>query len=242
MNINPEINVWQLLSAAFPPQQVRWRIGRKSKKGDRALPLAYIDARDVMERLDGVMGPADWQDSYTETERGRVICSLKLNINGEWITKSDGAGDTQVEGDKGAISDAFKRAAVKWGIGRYLYAMDAPWVSIDEWGKFTPDSVKRLETIAAKNYRTETLPTKKENEAAVRKWVPNYGALLEYDAEDVDKLLACAGHRLADVDAFCDAKDRPRLEKMLPEQLNQAVEYFLSPKGSKALQDFRSSQ
>ena len=241
MIINPEINIWDLLSRPFAPGQVRWRIGRKSKKGDKAMPLAYIDARDVMDRLDGVMGPADWQTSYTETTRGRVICSLSLNINGEWISKSDGAGDTQVEGEKGAISDAFKRAAVHWGIGRYLYGMDAPWVAINQWGQFTPEALKRLEQTAAKHYRVVTLPTKEENEAAVKRWLPSYGALLEYDAEDVDKLMATVGFRLADVDAFCDAKDRPRLEKMLPEQLNQAVEFFLSTKGAEALRNFKGT-
>jgi len=237
MNTNSEINIWELLARPFAPGQVRWRIGRKSKKGDKAMPLAYIDARDVMDRLDGVMGPADWQTSYTETTRGRVICSLSLNINGEWITKSDGAGDTQVEGEKGAISDAFKRAAVHWGIGRYLYGMDAPWVAINQWGQFTPEALKRLEQTAAKSYRAAA----PAETASPAKWVPSYGALLEYDAEDVDKLIATVGFRLADVDAFCDAKDRPRLEKMLPEQLNQAVEFFLSTKGAAALRNFKGT-
>ena len=235
MNINPEINTWELLSRAFAPNQVRWRIGRKSKKGDKAMPLAYIDARDVMDRLDGVMGPDGWQSSYTETVRGRVICSLSLNINGEWITKSDGAGDTQVEGEKGAISDAFKRAAVHWGIGRYLYAMDAPWVAINDWGQFTPGALKQLEQTAAKSYRVE--PPAEKRPA----WIPAAGQLQAYEAAAVDKMIAKVGFRLSDVDAFCDAKDRPRLEKMAPEQLNQALEFFLSNRGAIALQNFRGA-
>ena len=35
------------------------------------------------------------------------------------------------KGIKGAASDAFKRAAVKWGIGRYLYAMQPVWIAFD---------------------------------------------------------------------------------------------------------------
>ena len=129
MDVNPdsEVSIFESLARPFPGFAVRWRIGRKSKKGDKAMPLAYIDARDVMDRLDGVVGPQNWQTKYTETASGRVICELSILVNGEWITKSDGAGDTQVEREKGAISDAFKRAAVHWAIGRYLYSMDAPW-------------------------------------------------------------------------------------------------------------------
>ena len=48
--------------------------------------------------------------------------------------KADGAGDTAVEADKGALSDAFKRAAVRWGVGRYLYGMPSPWVGIEKQG------------------------------------------------------------------------------------------------------------
>lgn len=111
-----EMTVFEELSKPFPPKAVHWRRGGEGY-------LAYIDARDVMERLDAVVGPDRWSDSYDETPSGRVICNLGLRINGEWISKSDGAGSTSFEGEKGAISDAFKRAAVKWGIGRYLYAL-----------------------------------------------------------------------------------------------------------------------
>jgi hypothetical protein len=238
MDVNPksEVSIFDSLARPFSGFAVRWRIGRKSKNGDKAMPLAYIDARDVMDRLDGVVGPQNWQSKYIETNSGRVLCELSILLDGQWITKSDGAGDTQVEREKGAISDAFKRAAVHWGIGRYLYAMDAPWLPIDKWSQFTDSSKKRLAQIAD-NAAGMKQPTKSE----VARWIPSYGALLEYDAEDVDKLLATVGMKLADVDAFCDSKDRPRLEAMLPEQLNKAVEFFLSNKGVEALTTFRGS-
>jgi len=38
-----------------------------------------------------------------------------------WVTKSDGADDSSIESAKGGISDSLKRAAVQYGIGRYLY-------------------------------------------------------------------------------------------------------------------------
>lgn len=115
------------LSAEFPRADIHWRAQTLTKNGDKALALAYLDARDVMGRLDDVCGPENWQDKYTETPRGRMICSIGIRVGDIWVWKSDGAGDTAVEGEKGGISDAFKRAAVKWGIGRYLYDMKAVW-------------------------------------------------------------------------------------------------------------------
>lgn len=145
-----------LLLDEFPKEAVSWRAQTLNKDGTSAMALAYIDARDVMRRLDAACGTG-WQDSYTETPKGRIICTISLLIDGQWISRSDGAGDTDVEGEKGAISDAFKRAAVKWGIGRYLYDMPAPWVPCESyerngkrvWSKWTEDPwkyVRRKET------------------------------------------------------------------------------------------------
>lgn len=122
------------LAAEFPKEAISWRAQTVTKDGAKAMALAYIDARDVMERLDDICGPENWQDRY-EFSGPKTICYLQIKIDGEWVTKADGAGDTAVEAEKGAISDAFKRAAVKWGIGRYLYALDAPWVPCEsaEW-------------------------------------------------------------------------------------------------------------
>lgn len=129
------MNLSDQLRAPFNPAAIHWRIQTLSGDKSRGLALAYIDARDVMKRLDDVVGPEGWQDRYTESAKGRVICELSININGEWITKSDGAGDTAVEGEKGGISDAFKRAAVKWGIGRYLYQLGNTWVAVKPRGR-----------------------------------------------------------------------------------------------------------
>ena len=111
MNVHDQLN--------RPFKRIHFRPGGGGKK------LAYIDARDVQRRLDEVFGWDGWQTYYDETQSGRVICRLSVydSDKGEWITKSDCAGDTAVEGEKGAASDAFKRAAVSFGIGRYLYNM-----------------------------------------------------------------------------------------------------------------------
>lgn len=124
---------WQALAAEFPRGAVHWRAQTLTKNGDKALALAYLDARNVQNRLDDVCGPAGWATEFTETPSGRVLCTLSIKVGDEWVAKTDGAGNTDVEGEKGAISDAFKRAAVHWGIGRYLYALDAVWVPCETW-------------------------------------------------------------------------------------------------------------
>lgn len=118
---------FKALAAEFPRDAIHWRAQTLTKNGDKALALAYLDARDVMDRLDEVCGPDRWQSSFTETPKGRVICTISIHTENGWISKSDGAGNTDVEGEKGGISDALKRAAVSWGIGRYLYRLDAVW-------------------------------------------------------------------------------------------------------------------
>lgn len=124
---------FQALAAEFPREAISWRAQSVTRDGKKAMALAYIDARDVMRRLDEVCGPENWKDSYVETAKGRVLATIEIWTGDRWVSKSDGAGDTDVEGDKGGISDAFKRAAVKWGIGRYLYDMPAPWVPCDSY-------------------------------------------------------------------------------------------------------------
>lgn len=133
----PALSALAALSDPFPDTAISWRIGATNGDKTKGMALAYIDARDVMERLDTVCGPGNWQDRYVETPKGRILCSLSVRIGGEWVEKSDGAGETDVESDKGAISDALKRAAVKWGIGRYLYNIDSPWVDVEVKGKST---------------------------------------------------------------------------------------------------------
>lgn len=127
------MSIFEKLLAPFDPSLVSWRVGSMTKNKDKGMALAYIDARDVMKRLDEVVGPENWKDRY-EYYGNTSICYLSIRIDGEWIEKADGAGDTAVEAEKGRISDAFKRAAVKWGIGRYLYDIDSVWVNLEQRG------------------------------------------------------------------------------------------------------------
>lgn len=121
------------LSAPFPPDRVSWRVGPTTKDKSKGMALAYIDARDVMWRLDTVCGPGGWQCRYPHVGT-KTVCAIGIKAGDEWVWKEDGAGDTDNEAEKGALSDAFKRAAVRFGIGRYLYDVDSPWVAIEQRG------------------------------------------------------------------------------------------------------------
>lgn len=118
---------WKSLTRPFDQLEVKWRLG------GRSMALAYIDARVVMDRLDDVCGPENWQTSHICAD-GKTICRIGIKIGDEWIWKSDGAGDTKIEADKGAVSDSIKRAAVNWGIGRYLYQVRAVNVKTEKRG------------------------------------------------------------------------------------------------------------
>lgn len=129
--------IFSQLAAPFPTESISWRLGSVKGDGSKAMGLAYIDARDVMDRLDAVVGPGNWQSEYVNAGNGATCCRVGIFVDGlGWVWKSDGAGQTDVEGDKGQFSDALKRAAVSWGIGRYLYDLASPWVSIEGEGKY----------------------------------------------------------------------------------------------------------
>jgi hypothetical protein len=126
-------NLTQLLAVPFDPSEVHFKPGAVS--GNRALALAYVDARAIQDRLDEVLGVEGWQDDYECLPDGSVVCRLRLRLGDEWVTKVDVGGPGEQSGSggriKGAFSDALKRAAVKFGIGRYLYRLPTIWADID---------------------------------------------------------------------------------------------------------------
>lgn len=125
------------LKEPFNPNDIEWRVQQSGIKNGKvwAMVLAYITNRAVQDRLDEVCGAENWQDEFQIHENG-VICKLSIKINGEWIPKSDGAHYTDIESFKGGISDAEKRAAVKFGIGRYLYNLPVGFADITESGRY----------------------------------------------------------------------------------------------------------
>lgn len=137
---------FEKLKAPFAPASVSWRVGSTTKDKSKGLALAYIDARDVMERLDEAVGPENWQCDYPHAG-SKTVCRIGVKIGDDWIWKSNGAGDSDVEAEKGALSDAFKRAAVMHGVGRYLYDLKNTWAELEPYGssyKIKDSELRRL--------------------------------------------------------------------------------------------------
>ncbi len=123
------------LRAHFPEADVSWRPLVYTRDRKRALVVAYVSNRAIMDRLDAVCGPENWKNTFRKGPDGGVICGISIRIHGEWVTKWDGAENTDVESVKGGLSASMRRAAVQWGIGRYLYRLPRVWVPVDEKGR-----------------------------------------------------------------------------------------------------------
>ena len=122
------IEMAQSLSAPFSSSDIEWRVQHSGVKNNRpwAMVLAYVTNRAIQNRLDEVCGPMGWRNEYRE-EAGGVMCGISIwcSDRKEWVTKWDGAEKTDVESFKGGLSASMKRAAVQWGIGRYLYKLES---------------------------------------------------------------------------------------------------------------------
>jgi len=108
--------------------EVEFRLGRMS--GNKISYLAYKDARVDQNRLDSVVGPGYWQRKH-EVIDGNLYCSVGI-YNAEikeWVWVQDVGTPSNFESEKGAASDAFKRACFNLGIGRELY--DYPNIVIE---------------------------------------------------------------------------------------------------------------
>jgi len=137
-------DVYDMLIRRFEPDEIEWRVLRCGRTGTGAIwaQLApYVDARAIQNRLDGVLTFVGWQYETFPLLDG-IGGRLGIRIGEEWIWKSDGANcTTEIEPIKGGISDALKRCATMFGIGRYLYTAREVWAKDIKEGK--PPADKR---------------------------------------------------------------------------------------------------
>jgi len=119
------------LADKFAPEDVEWlaQNSGSSGSGNWCMVLCYITNRAIMDRLDEVCGVNNWKNEFQAGPMGGMMCGISIKIGDEWVTKYDGAEETKVEKTKGAYSASMKRAAVQWGIGRYLYKLEATFAT-----------------------------------------------------------------------------------------------------------------
>ena len=151
------------LREPFPADDIEWRIGQAGEKNGKpwAKCLAYITARAIMDRLDAVCGGESWQVKYHEGP-GHLQAGIGIKVGEEWVWKWDGtgllpttAGLSGTDAGKGDFSNAMKRAAVQWGIGRYLYKLPEGWAIVSDSGRFYAAKSK---TAAAFHWDPPRLP------------------------------------------------------------------------------------
>jgi hypothetical protein len=122
------------LREPFVPDDIEWRIQSAGVTNNKAwgTVIAYITNRAIQQRLDAVVGAQNWCNEYSKAPDDGVLCGISIydDERKEWITKYDGAENTKVEAVKGGLSGSMKRAAVQWGIGRYLYDIETIFVEM----------------------------------------------------------------------------------------------------------------
>lgn len=135
----------EALEYPFTVNEIEWRVIRTNREKTKGQVAAFIDSRAIQNRLDAVLGCDNWQNRFftvmgKDNSGTAHICELSIYYGerNEWISKSNGAGSTDIEPIKGGLSNAFKRAASMWGIGRYLYNLKNIWVPLKD-GKYIPD-------------------------------------------------------------------------------------------------------
>ena len=127
------------LKATIP---YKWRVQSFSKSKPACQCVAYIDARQVMDLLDSVCD-GEWASDFKEV-KGNLYAGIGIKIKGDWVWKWDCGTESQTEKEKGEASDSFKRAAVKWGVGRFLYSKPIVKLPVKDngKGKYVPFSEK----------------------------------------------------------------------------------------------------
>lgn len=128
------------LAKPFDPHEIEWRIAQAGEKDGKpwARVFAYVTNRAIQARLDAVCGPANWANELKDYRGLGALCGIGIRMDDVvrnqslqflgWVWKWDGANDTDYEPIKGGLSDSMKRAAVQWGIGRYLYNLEASFL------------------------------------------------------------------------------------------------------------------
>lgn len=157
--------IMQALAAPFPAKDVEWRVQNTTADHKRGMAVPYIDSRAIQNRLDAVVGIYNWKPEYRpwhqveKTDKDRQqrgstnasqLCGLSIYCaeRQEWIQKWDAAENSDIEPVKGGISDSFKRAAVLWNVGRYLYDLEPVWVDVEPRGRsyaIKPSEYARLD-------------------------------------------------------------------------------------------------
>src|SRR5690349_14812190 len=166
-----KMDIWSKLSAPLPSGVISWRQDGKPVQRDGkfvARFVAYIDANTVRERLDGVV-PGEWDLTLEllpslaqHDENGEPTCSFKARLQILGVIREDvGTGRDY----KSAATDAFKRAAVRFGVANELYDYEQNWVQVDGDSKYAKPVEDPGEAYARRMARAHAKPKRRSDRA-----------------------------------------------------------------------------
>ena len=132
------------LNIPTPKDEIKYRPGgtfdMKNKNNEvvrHCRMLAYVDARYVQDKLDEIVGTANWSNKFHRDEKGILFCTITITFERkdgvvDTISKTDIGTESNVEQQKGEVSDSFKRCAVHYGLARDLYSLPDPFRYVAE--------------------------------------------------------------------------------------------------------------
>lgn len=233
---------FQKLAEPFSAEDIEWRIARSgfSKKTGKpwAQVLAYLTSRAVQDRLDEVCGPDGWQSEIVKID-GAYLCKLSIRIDYEdgrqvWISKMDGADETNVEAVKGAISGSLKRAAVLFKCGRYLYDLKNNFAIVSENGKYSGEYKDDKGNKQYFNWDPPALPAwaLPKGEKSTAKSTPTNAA----DSPELTNAIKTVNDYISK--GKVDKSYMPTVNKYLNDKdldgLNKVIDYYKSLEGADA--------
>ena len=184
-------DVWARLAAPLAKESISWRQdGKPINRDGKVLArfVAYVEANTVRERLDSVV-PGEWDLTLTPLPllhgepAGESTCSFKARLQVLGVVREDvGTGRDY----KQAATDAFKRAAVRFGIAHELYAYAQNWVELDGDGRYA----KPVEDPALVYARRQGLATDEASSGNSREEISADRSVRAIDEESCPK---CGG-------------------------------------------------
>lgn len=104
----------------------------QSVKNGKVTMLLYIDSRAVVSLLNETVGNMNWTSEFYEAN-GQMIGKIAIYDEDRdiWVSKSDTGSESNIEAEKGLVSDIYKRVLSRWGV-QELYS--APRITWDDDG------------------------------------------------------------------------------------------------------------